>query len=415
MTTTVNYGWTLPVVYGDTDAWGTFLNTNFTGIDTQVKATDTIAQAALPKAGGTMSGAIAMGTNKITGLGAATAATDVPQFGQVQSGVVMHSASVAGTVDAITAVMSPVTTSYVTNATYKVKSAGPNTVTAPTINIDGIGLKTIKKGASIALAAGDTGASGFEMELLYNGTDMLLKNPATLVGSADAVTITGNWTHTGSTTFAGATGGSWILNTSKTTGVAADVIGTGNFTGNNGSSASKTWAQIFSSIVTATAGAEVGNLVFATIQGGTVANRLVVANGVYTANATGGDKGIDTINSKGFYVDGAISAGKRFQSSPAAITLNSTVTLAHGLGAIPFNYQAYFKCVTTDAGYAVGDEISMASVSDASNSKGVIVAADATNLYIMVSSVAFQLLHKTTRTATALTTANWNLFAKANI
>lgn len=56
MAVTANYGWTKPAVGGDTGAWGGLLNTDLDGIDTQVKATDTIAQAALPKAGGVMSG-----------------------------------------------------------------------------------------------------------------------------------------------------------------------------------------------------------------------------------------------------------------------------------------------------------------------------------------------------------------------
>ena len=44
-----------------------------------------LAEAALPKAGGTMSGAIAMGSNKITGLAAGTAITDAVNKGQLDS------------------------------------------------------------------------------------------------------------------------------------------------------------------------------------------------------------------------------------------------------------------------------------------------------------------------------------------
>ena len=42
----------------------------------QLDAVSTVASNALPKAGGTMSGAIAMGGNKITGLADGTAASD---------------------------------------------------------------------------------------------------------------------------------------------------------------------------------------------------------------------------------------------------------------------------------------------------------------------------------------------------
>lgn len=59
---TVNYTWNLPTVGGDAGNWGTMLNTilgdDSTGIDAVVKAVSVIANAALPKAGGTMTGRI---------------------------------------------------------------------------------------------------------------------------------------------------------------------------------------------------------------------------------------------------------------------------------------------------------------------------------------------------------------------
>lgn len=48
-----------------------------------VQTSLTAADNALPKSGGTMSGAIAMGSNKITGLANGTAATDAAAFGQI--------------------------------------------------------------------------------------------------------------------------------------------------------------------------------------------------------------------------------------------------------------------------------------------------------------------------------------------
>jgi hypothetical protein len=58
MATTTNYGWTKPVVGGDVGAWGGYINTDLDGIDSQVKTTDTTANAALPKAGGVMTGRV---------------------------------------------------------------------------------------------------------------------------------------------------------------------------------------------------------------------------------------------------------------------------------------------------------------------------------------------------------------------
>ena len=70
----------------------------------------TVAAAALPKAGGTMTGAIAMGSNKITGLGAGTTTgdavnytqltalqTEVDRFSYYDSGVVTAGVATTGT------------------------------------------------------------------------------------------------------------------------------------------------------------------------------------------------------------------------------------------------------------------------------------------------------------------------------
>ena len=69
---TTNYSWILPEIGSDTDAWGSHLNYNFgdatNGLDKIVKDISNVANAALPKAGGTVTGAV-------TFTGAATTLT----------------------------------------------------------------------------------------------------------------------------------------------------------------------------------------------------------------------------------------------------------------------------------------------------------------------------------------------------
>lgn len=56
MANTANYGWVKPTVAGDTNVWGTELNTLFDAVDANLKTVNNEADAALPKAGGVMTG-----------------------------------------------------------------------------------------------------------------------------------------------------------------------------------------------------------------------------------------------------------------------------------------------------------------------------------------------------------------------
>lgn len=64
---TANYGWNLPDEDGDTNDWGRLLNEIFgndsTGIDAVLQAVSDVADAALPRAGGTMTGDLIIGAN----------------------------------------------------------------------------------------------------------------------------------------------------------------------------------------------------------------------------------------------------------------------------------------------------------------------------------------------------------------
>lgn len=126
-----------------------------------------------------------MGGFKLTGLASGSAATDSAALVQVQTGVVAHAATVGGTVDAITITFSPANTAWTTKEIIRWTSGGVNTSTAPTISKDaGSTTKTIKKGAGAALIAGDTGASGYVCLAVYDGTDVILLNPASGASAA---------------------------------------------------------------------------------------------------------------------------------------------------------------------------------------------------------------------------------------
>lgn len=66
MPTTANFSWATPVVGGSSGTWGTILNTLFDSVDTDLNTVKTTADAALARAGGTMTGNVALLTEDYT-------------------------------------------------------------------------------------------------------------------------------------------------------------------------------------------------------------------------------------------------------------------------------------------------------------------------------------------------------------
>lgn len=83
-----------------------------------------------------------------------------------------------GAADALVVTPTQPVTSYasVTGNLLVVKALNTNATTTPTINVSGLGTKTIVKRASTALAAGDI-LAGMMLLLVFDGTNFQLTNP----------------------------------------------------------------------------------------------------------------------------------------------------------------------------------------------------------------------------------------------
>lgn len=83
-----------------------------------------------------------------------------------------------------------------------------------------------------------------------------------------------------------------------------DVLGEIDFDGEDSADNQTTYARIVAAAVDVTDGTEDGRLTFRTMIAGSVTSILSLDQGVYTAGATGGDKGQNTINANDYYVGG---------------------------------------------------------------------------------------------------------------
>lgn len=111
---------------------------------------------------------ISMGGFKLTSVAAATTRTGAANAGQVQDASTQLLTSVAG-VDTITATLAtPTLAAYALGQVFNFISAGANTG-AVTLNVNGLGAKSVVKAGGTALAAGDI-KSGGSVQVFYDGT-----------------------------------------------------------------------------------------------------------------------------------------------------------------------------------------------------------------------------------------------------
>lgn len=100
----------------------------------------------------------------------------------------------AGSVNVMTATLVPAATALVAGLQVDVLPNLANTTTTPTLNVNGLGAKTITKLGTTALAAGDYTTTAIA-EFVYDGTEWQLINPQTTSGGggtpAYPLTVTG--------------------------------------------------------------------------------------------------------------------------------------------------------------------------------------------------------------------------------
>lgn len=274
------------------------------------------------------------------------------------------------------------------------------------------------KGSGNWVCVGYQRASGAP---LAGGTSLSFVTPnmtSPAITGATTMTDTGTTLLTVTSTDAGAGAGP-IINLIRDSASPAvnDFIGTFTFLGRDSGGASQSYAQIDAQILDPTAASEDGRLRFVTTVAGAPASRVYIGAGLYTASATGGDKGADTINAAEIYKNGArLLLQQSFESTQQTITTAGSLTLAHGLGVSPKLIQIVAICTTADRNYSVNDElVTNPSVTDSGSSgHGVALTVDATNLNVRFSAGGpLTGFDKTTGVWGNMTQTSWKMVFRA--
>jgi len=130
----------------------------------------------------------------------ATAAGHAVNAGQVQDGVLVNIAD-TGAADVYVGTLAPAITAYTTRMRFALVIANANLTTTPTVNLNSLGAKTIKRPGGSALNIGDL-PTGHIADFWYDGTDVILLNPFSLKsafmahrnGSGHSGIVTATWT-----------------------------------------------------------------------------------------------------------------------------------------------------------------------------------------------------------------------------
>lgn len=277
-----------------------------------------------------------------TNVGDGVALTDYTSVKQVQQNSLKFAVA-GGTSDALSVTLSP-TPTLVDGMEILVRAIAANATTTPTLTLNGGSALLITKFGGSALAAGDIVGALHELELRYNLAhtrwELLNPAPAAVVGAAllaSANVFTADQTVQSTDAGAGAAP-NLNLDRFSASPAASDVIGFLRFLGRSSTAVQREYAGILANILDPTNASEDSRLDLRTIVAGAVAARLSIGQGIWSPNATGGDKGSDTANFSALYAGGLRIKDNRITSvaalsSPSASAIDGGIIVNTGGGA----------------------------------------------------------------------------------
>lgn len=163
-------------------------------------------------------------------------------------------------------------------------------------------------------------------------------------------------------------------------------------------------------------GSDSGNVVYSTTSRASVPYRVV--GYIEYTQATAGTYATapSLIQGAGGQSALVVSLGfsRPFESAQQTMTAGGLITVAHGIGRVPQFLQLNLICTTADAYSALGDiiPISLGTTEASSQSAGVTIRIDATNVYVRVGTGGMIILNNSGTTVN-ITLTNYRMIVKA--
>lgn len=124
-------------------------------------------------------------------------------------------------------------------------------------------------------------------------------------------------------------------------------------------------------------------------------------------------RGADDIIVKKLWMSASNSIGFYKEYDLGAAAVSTAKTQAHGLGRLPAHIAVFFECTTTDAGWAVGDRLLMAtSINAANGGTATTVGMNTATVYAVNGTSVNQINNKTTGAAESITMASWKVIIR---
>lgn len=342
---------------------------------TLIDDVETALTASLAADGQTpVTGNLAMGNNKLTGLSAGNAAGNSLRWEQLFSqGVEADIASAT-------------TTDIGAQNTIFLRVTGTTTITGFGTNYNGprflrfAGVLTLTNGSSLILPTGAniTTAAG----------DMAVAIPKATTGTADG----------------------WVVFYQRASGLpllTTGLVPTGAVTT---SGLTQATARMLGRTTSGVGAIE--ELTAANVAAFTAAASDTAQGAVELATTAETKTGSDTgrsVTPAG--LKGAILFSNGFESSAQTITPNSVLPVPHGFSVRPKFFTAFLRCATAELGYSVDDEAEIIPI--ISGVSIIHLNADATNVNIGYTGSNTQVLNKTTQVASTITAGNWRFVVRA--